>query len=155
MCRMLIWTLVVVMSLSVMNCSPPLIQENAHQRWSGLNRNLLDDSTIKILELWRTDSLGCMNVRQVEHAGFLIEKFNLEIANKDSVLKVLGKPNTVISYETDDEETHKEVSIDNMIYFIHSWCEDGLPKGNGREYSVGVKINTATNKVVEISSVTH
>ena len=115
----------------------------------------LDDSTTAVLERWRTDSLGCMNIRQVDHAFLLVEKFDLEVSNKDSVLKILGAPNTIISYVTDDETTHQEIAIDNMIYFIHAWCENGIPVGKERAQSIGVKINVETNKVVEISAVTH
>lgn len=119
------------------------VVQNDKTKWKHLNKKLLDNTTITALERWHTDSVGCLNLRKWDDGQLLIERFKLEVAKKDSVIKVLGQPNYVVTGET----------ITTWTYFIHTWCQDGTIGES--EKSLSLTISLKTNKVIEVSLAIH
>jgi hypothetical protein len=70
----------------------------------------------KILEEWRSDSLGCLGHRNKEKAYYLLDSLELISKSKDFVLKKIGIPNYIKTNE--NEEIFK--------YYFNTICRNGI-----------------------------
>lgn len=109
-------------------------------------------------ERWIADHNGCLRIRSIENGQTLVEKYGLENALQDSVLKVLGEPNRVVI-----DTFYVNGSSDKYIklwYYCRSRC--GVPS-EGAEYAVKPEewfmvvlsyrgLSYTQNRVVEVSA---
>ncbi|WP_457618868.1 hypothetical protein [Lutibacter sp.] len=71
------------------------------------NKNQIKDS---IVQKWKNDSLGCKSIRNIDMCNDIVNKYDLQNAKSEKILKYLGNPNRI------------ENKV-NWIYYIYSECD--------------------------------
>lgn len=83
----------------------------------------VNDSTLRVLEEWRIDSLGCMQLRGKRRAQFLVNSLELKGRSKWHLISALGKPN-VARTESEYASTPKG-EFEILCYYFDSICYGG------------------------------
>lgn len=83
----------------------------------------VNDSTLRVLEEWRIDSLGCMKLRGKQKSQFLVNSLGLKGRSKWHLISALGKPN-VAKTESEYVST-QESGFEMLRYYFDSICYGG------------------------------
>ena len=73
-------------------------------------KNILNDS---LISQWRSDSLGCMNVRSFILFEKIYSKYRFDTMGKQSIIYLLGRPNFTYSNE----------NVEGLNYYMDSYCK--------------------------------
>jgi hypothetical protein len=78
--------------------------------------SIVNPCSDSLVDLWRSDSLGCMRLRNYEMGVKLAIKYTLKRKSVGDIIALLGQPNKTIHY--------KDKGV-ILRYFYNTCCRDG------------------------------
>ena len=94
-----------------------------------------------MLEDWRRDTSGCLNIRSSEKLHYLRECLVLDNKSKSFVLKKLGEPNIIV--KDGNKETYR--------YYYNGLCNNEGQLIESSDYC-WIEISFSSNKIIYIAS---
>jgi len=85
------------------------------------------DTLSYIAEIWKQDSVGCLNLR-TKYVKYLMSHFPIEKYNLYEVLVLLGKPNLIYVNQAKFINNSGELLSDSCIYVVYYYnteCDEG------------------------------
>lgn len=86
-----------------------------------------EDSIINIANLWKQDSVGCLNLR-MKYIGYIKKNFPIEEYTLYDALLLFGKPNLLYVNEAKFIKKSGDINIEKCIYIVYyynSSCIEG------------------------------
>lgn len=152
--RLTIYTFIVFTTLWLSCCSMAIKQ-------SGLDNVQIDTTFIKetrdydtiglevALREWKLDSMGCLQLRTVGMADYLVKELGIKGKPMEEAIALLGMPNERSVYK--DWLYDREDTFLFLTYFIGIPCVDGKPVPRGLNHCwLRLQVDTTTHQVVSV-----